>query len=121
MAFKPGQSGNPGGRPKGLRTTVREVCGDFREQVARMRLISLGLLKGFTGRDQIEATKWLADRGEGKALETSISVQGELEDLGANLEIAREQIADLARHLRSVDRQADQSADPSADPQVKVA
>lgn len=36
--FKPGQSGNPGGRPKGLARTVRDTCGGSPERLARVLL-----------------------------------------------------------------------------------
>ena len=42
--FPPGQSGNPGGRPKGLATLAREAVGDGRDLVA----FYLAVLKGDT-------------------------------------------------------------------------
>jgi hypothetical protein len=36
--FKPGQSGNPGGRPKGLARTVRDACGGSPERLAQVLL-----------------------------------------------------------------------------------
>ena len=36
--FKPGQSGNPGGRPKGLAKTVRDLCGGSPLRLAQVLL-----------------------------------------------------------------------------------
>jgi len=62
----PGVSGNPGGRPKGLSRRVRELVGDDGHEIAEFMF---GVLSDETERtaDRMEAAKWLADRGFGKA------------------------------------------------------
>lgn len=87
IPWKPGQSGNPGGRPKGLASLVREETKDGKELVEVMLKIVRGELtstetyldkKGQphevvhepAPRDKIEAVKWLADRGFGKVMES---------------------------------------------------
>jgi hypothetical protein len=64
--FKPGNSANPGGRPKGLAELVRRETKDGAELVRFM----LGVLRGRKQplRYRLEAAAWLADRGFGKAL-----------------------------------------------------
>jgi hypothetical protein len=67
--FKPGQSGNPGGRPKGLAARVREQMPE-EELVAGMIRIAKGLKVAGqkpTVAEIIRAREWLADRGHGKA------------------------------------------------------
>lgn len=65
--FLPGNSANPGGRPKGLASLVREQTKDGQELVRFM----LGVLRGRKTplRQRMEAAAWLADRGFGKALQ----------------------------------------------------
>ena len=62
----PGQSGNPGGRPKGLSRRVRELVGDDGHAIAEYMF---SVLSDETQRtaDRMDAGKWLADRGFGKA------------------------------------------------------
>jgi hypothetical protein len=62
--FLPGNSANPGGRPKGLAALVREQTKDGQELVRFM----LGVLRGRKTplRYRLEAAAWLADRGFGK-------------------------------------------------------
>ena len=64
--FKPGQSGNPGGRPKGIARTVRETCGGSPERLAQVLLEIAENPKG-RDRDRIAACSELLDRGWGKA------------------------------------------------------
>ena len=66
--FQPGQSGNPGGRPKGLTKRVRELVGDNGEAIAEYMFT---VLRDETQRtaDRVEAAKWLADRGFGRAVQ----------------------------------------------------
>lgn len=119
------------GRPRGLAQRVRELTGDFSRQINTMIAIASDELyrndKHVTVKvsERIEAIKWLADRAHGKAVETSLQVNGEIEALGDQLDIARDQIAELARHLRTVKPQVDASAEGSADqaavPTAKVA
>ena len=62
----PGQSGNPGGRPKGLSRRVRELVGDDGHAIAEYMFSVLNNENERTA-DRMEAAKWLADRGFGKA------------------------------------------------------
>ena len=66
--FAPGNSANPGGRPKGLASLVREQTNDGAELVAFMLSVLRGRKKAPL-RLRMEAAAWLADRGFGKALQ----------------------------------------------------
>jgi hypothetical protein len=80
--FTPGQSGNPGGRPKGLARRVRELVGDNGEEIAAF-MFELMTDVSARNADRIEAAKWLGDRGFGRAIQAlDLSVnQITLEDL----------------------------------------
>lgn len=69
MPFKPGKTGNPGGRPKGLAAIVRDTVGveGWVEIARRMYAIATGDHAEASARDEIAAAAWLADRGYGKA------------------------------------------------------
>lgn len=63
--FRPGVSGNPGGRPAGLARRIRdEVGADGDELVAIMVEIAR---EASSPRDRMTAVMWLAERGWGKA------------------------------------------------------
>ena len=66
--FVKGQSGNPGGRPRGLVRAVREQTRDGEELVAFMLTVFRGENDAKL-RDRIDAATWLADRGFGKPLQ----------------------------------------------------
>lgn len=65
--FVPGQSGNPGGRPKALSTLVADQTGDGAELVDFMLRVLRN--KRQPTRMRMEAAAWLADRGFGKAMQ----------------------------------------------------
>lgn len=65
--FKPGQSGNPGGRPAGLAALVKQETRDGAELVEFYLRILRGKRQPL--RYRLEAAAWLADRGFGKALQ----------------------------------------------------
>ena len=80
--FTPGVSGNPGGRPKGLSRRVRELVGDDGQAIAEFMLSVMGDERARTA-DRIDAGKWLADRGFGKAplvIDAAMSPERLLED-----------------------------------------
>ena len=66
--FLPGQSGNPGGRPKGLSRRVRELVGDDGESIAQFMITVMTDANARTA-DRLEAAKWLADRAFGKSIQ----------------------------------------------------
>lgn len=63
--FRPGVSGNKGGRPKGLAKAVREMVEDETELARIMLIIALDTNEKTA--DRMTAVAWLADRGWGKA------------------------------------------------------
>lgn len=75
IPWKPGQSGNPAGRPKDsdrLAAYIRESTKGGREIADFMMGVMRGGEKLFMkGQDRIKAAEWLADRGFGKAKEIS--------------------------------------------------
>lgn len=62
--FRPGQSGNPGGRKKSLAGLVRERTGDGVEIVEYV--VSVLRSKKMEPRLRLQAAEWLADRGFGR-------------------------------------------------------
>lgn len=104
--FEPGQSGNPGGRPKGLATKIREIAPA--EELASFYvalwtrdgkvLRQLGIkVADVTLADRTRAADWLADRGYGKAPQYA-AVEGEdplelTDPLDLSIEAALDELA----------------------------
>ena len=84
--FKPGQSGNPGGRPKGLAKTVRDICGGSPLRLAQV-LLEIAEDPKAHNRDRVAASRELFDRGWGKAPAFAAMETADPLELG---EIARE-------------------------------
>jgi hypothetical protein len=66
--FLPGQSGNPGGRPKGLARRVREIVGDDGDEIVRFMYQVMTDPKARMA-DRLEAGSWLANRGFGRSVQ----------------------------------------------------
>ena len=107
--FKPGQSGNPGGRPKGLAKAVREVpvelgSGDGAMLLARIfwSIVSDPKEKS---ENRIAAGRWLGERGWGKPQEfVPIETEDPLEfserettELAAALDARLDELAERRR------------------------
>lgn len=86
--FKPGQSGNPGGKPKGLMASVHAKCGkDGKKLVEAAYLLAMGTpadVRAFFGENvrrdgkvRMAAIQFLADRGYGKAADVFDAPDGD--------------------------------------------
>lgn len=74
IPFKPGQSGNPGGRPKGIAAKAREHTDKALDVLAKA-------LTDKDARIRIEAATRLLDRGYGKPVTMTADVSKRLDDM----------------------------------------
>lgn len=84
--WRPGQSGNPGGRPKGLAARIRETNSPERLATA---FEEIAYDPNTSARDRMEALRWLGERGYGKTPEVTL--------VGAMTEEQRDAAAELSR------------------------
>ncbi|MCR4338788.1 MAG: DUF5681 domain-containing protein [Gemmatimonadaceae bacterium] len=102
--WKPGQSGNPGGRPKGLARQVRELVGNDGKRLAEFHLavatLDVELLaaanvtaKQVTVRDRQTSVAWLAERGWGKPATFAPVEEGDPLEL-SNVAVAIDKVVD---------------------------
>ena len=74
IPFKPGQSGNPGGRPKGIAAKAREHTDKALD-------VLVSALDDADTRVQIAAAKEILDRGFGKPVTMTADVSKRLDDM----------------------------------------
>ena len=111
--FVPGQSGNPGGRPRGLARRVRELVGDDGDEIVRFMFDVMSNPKARMA-DRIEAARWLGDRGFGRSVQPI--------DLDVNqphaLNLSDFSTEDLEALLAIVDKYAPTVADIAESPEI---
>jgi hypothetical protein len=99
--WKKGQpSANPGGRPKGLASKIREMTGNGADLLEFYRKVWQGELKGFSGRDRLEAAKRLEERGWGKSPEVTLTGELDSEALEAAKDLTTEELRVLASAVK---------------------
>jgi hypothetical protein len=100
--FPPGQSGNPGGRPRGFATYIRARTEDGQTLVDYV----LGVFADQTqdAKLRLEAATWLADRGFGKPIQTTELTGKDGAPLGPGWDLARlsdQELEDAERLARA--------------------
>lgn len=86
--WRPGASGNPGGRRRSLAEPIRAATEDGAEVVAFMVAVMRGEVAGVTVGDRLRAAGWLADHGFGRP---AVVKPEELDD-GGELKIVVEYV-----------------------------
>jgi hypothetical protein len=94
--FATGQSGNPGGRPKGIVRAIRELTRDGDDLVAFVVRVFHGEVEGVKLRDRLEAATWLADRGFGKPTQ-GVELAGKDGEPLLSLAVVQAVVADAER------------------------
>ena len=102
--FVPGQSGNPGGRPKGLARRVRELVGDNGAVIADF-MLGVMLDDRERTRDRLDAARFLADRGWGKpvqALDVDVAARPPLIDPASLAKLTTEELETMIGLLERI-------------------
>lgn len=95
--FKPGQSGNPGGRPKGIAAIARQHTDKAVD-------VLVAAMDSGDERVKIAAAKEILDRGYGKAPVFTADLTGKLDDLDDDaLDAALVAIGDAIRAASKAD------------------
>ncbi len=100
--YRPGQSGNPSGRPrggKGLAARIREKTRDGEELVDLLRRIANGEEKA-TARDRLTAAGMLFERGFGRPIDIHAEVRVDDETQTYVQTMAADALEQLARALK---------------------
>lgn len=107
--YRPGKTGNPGGRPKGLAKLVRETIGEGAAKALIMAFYDMAMDPEEDGRVRVAAGKEVLDRGWGKA-QASVDVTSGGEPIGAGALVpigiaglTDDQLAALQRELEDAD------------------
>jgi hypothetical protein len=108
--FRPGRSGNPGGRPRGLARSVRELVGDDGLAIVEFWLSVMNDTSAKTS-DRLKPSQLIADRGWGR-VSGAVVLDDEEADNDADIEEASEFFRSEVLRLAAL-HEAERNADGS--------